>query len=94
VDQKIVLNRLKHGFMPHLGTFLTKIDANPDLYGPFWILTTLVFVVAAAGNFSRFIAGNTEVYFGFVPTAATLIYSLGFCTPVFLAFLMRLFGSE
>ncbi len=73
---------------------MSKISDNPDLYGPFWILTTLVFVVAAVGNFSRLMAGEKEFYFGFVPTAAALIYSFGLCTPVFLAFLLRLFGSD
>jgi hypothetical protein len=53
-----------------------------------------VFVVAAAGNFSRLIAGSNDFYFGFVPTAAGLIYSFGILTPIFLAFLMRFFGSE
>jgi hypothetical protein len=40
------------------------------------------------------IAGSNDFYFGFVPTAAGLIYSFGILTPIFLAFLMRFFGSE
>lgn len=38
------------------GDFFDHIGGNPDLYGPFWIASTLVFVSAAAGNTASYIA--------------------------------------
>jgi len=28
---------------------------NPDLWGPFWITTSIIFLLTAAGNFERYI---------------------------------------
>ena len=51
VDTADVLNRMKDSvvciFKPD---FLERIGDSPDLYGPFWIATTLVFLSAVAGN--------------------------------------------
>jgi hypothetical protein len=33
-------------------------ENNPDLYGPFWIYTTLIFLVAFSGNISNYISVN------------------------------------
>lgn len=38
------------------GDFFDHIGGNPDLYGPWWIASTLVFVSAAAGNTANYIA--------------------------------------
>jgi len=32
--------------------FLEVTKDKPDLYGPFWIFTTLIFLLTAAGNFA------------------------------------------
>lgn len=51
VDTADVLNRMKDSvvciFKPD---FLERVGDSPDLYGPFWIATTLVFLSAVAGN--------------------------------------------
>lgn len=33
---------------------------KPDLYGPFWITTTLAFMMAAFGNFARFLSSESD----------------------------------
>jgi len=38
------------------GDFLEYTGGNPDLYGPFWIASTLIFISAAAGNTASYIA--------------------------------------
>lgn len=38
------------------GDFFEHVGSTPDLYGPFWIASTLVFVSAAAGNTASYIA--------------------------------------
>ena len=41
---------------------LTKIRPNPDLYGPFWVSTTLVFTIAIAGNIESFFQNFESAY--------------------------------
>jgi len=55
VDTFQILGRIRRAAFPFLGTFYTDSDPNPDLYGPFWICTTLVFFMAAAGNFANYL---------------------------------------
>ena len=42
------------------GDFLDHIGGNPDLYGPFWIASTLIFTSAAAGNMASYIAHHSS----------------------------------
>ncbi|XP_015232066.1 PREDICTED: protein YIPF1 [Cyprinodon variegatus] len=61
---------------------------NPDLYGPFWICTTLVFVIAISGNVSNFLVhfGNPDFKytpeFRKVSIAATAIFSYAWLVPL------------
>jgi hypothetical protein len=41
---------------PFKPDFMEVTMTSPDLYGPFWVATTLVFVTAVAGNYAEFIA--------------------------------------
>ncbi|KAF7805123.1 protein YIPF1-like protein [Senna tora] len=56
VDTSDVLERIKDSFFPFRGTFNEKTASNPDLYGPFWICTTLIFVAASIGTFVTYVA--------------------------------------
>lgn len=51
---------------------------NPDVYGPFWIYTTLIFILAASGALTKFLAGNsTSAFFqDFVPISAGIVFKL------------------
>ncbi|XP_022747388.1 protein YIPF1 homolog [Durio zibethinus] len=60
VDTVDVLDRLKESLFPFRGTFTEKTSTNPDLYGPFWICTTLIFVAASIGTFVTYIAHKLE----------------------------------
>eukprot|EP00884_Botryococcus_braunii_P014287 jgi/Botrbrau1/2285/Bobra.101_2s0108.1 len=57
VDTMDVVLRMKDsliGVVKH--DFLEKVTDNADLYGPFWIATTLVFLSAVFGNLSNYIS--------------------------------------
>ncbi|KAH1138403.1 hypothetical protein GLYMA_10G154800v4 [Glycine max] len=56
VDTIDVLDRIKDSLYPFNGTFNEKTASHPDLYGPFWICTTLIFVAASIGTFVTYIA--------------------------------------
>ncbi|CAN1843320.1 Protein YIPF1 homolog [Linum perenne] len=56
VDTVDVLERIKDSLFPFNGSFNEKTADNPDLYGPFWICTTLIFVAASIGTIVTYIA--------------------------------------
>ena len=77
-----VLNRLLHAIIPFNYKFHELIQENPDIYGPFWIYTTLIFVIAAAGSITQIFSvlillkkDTTDVAFfqTFVPVAAAVV---------------------
>ncbi|KAK7277921.1 hypothetical protein RJT34_22940 [Clitoria ternatea] len=55
IDTAEVLDRIKDSLYPFSGSFNEKTANNPDLYGPFWICTTLIFVAASIGTFVTYI---------------------------------------
>lgn len=56
VDTVDVLERIRDSLLPYKGDFVEKVGHNPDIYGPFWICTTLIFVAAALGNFASYLS--------------------------------------
>jgi hypothetical protein len=40
--------------MPFKKEFIEKTKENPDFYGPFWILTTIIFLLSSTSNLSRY----------------------------------------
>ena len=68
--------RLVHSLIPFNPKFYDISTKNPDLYGPFWIYTTLIFVIAASGSLTKQLNGDSSDQFfqEFVPLAASLVY--------------------
>ncbi|KAG6426043.1 hypothetical protein SASPL_110257 [Salvia splendens] len=60
VDTADVLERIRDSLFPFNGTFSEKTANNPDLYGPFWICTTLIFVAASIGTFVTYVAHKVQ----------------------------------
>ncbi|XP_077217636.1 uncharacterized protein LOC143852013 [Tasmannia lanceolata] len=101
VDADIVLDRVKSSLNPIRGDFFAKIEGNPDLYGPFWISTTLVFMLAALGNCATYLMNKrnnqkTEWSFdvNYVKLAACIVYGYLLVVPVAFYFLLQYFGSN
>jgi len=59
VDTTDVVSRLRKAMTPFTTQFIEEVAPNPDLYGPFWVCTTLVFSMAAAGNFANWLGTDT-----------------------------------
>lgn len=55
VDTASVLQRCGAAIYPRQN-FLDVLDGNPDLYGPFWIATTVVFILFVGGTVSGYLA--------------------------------------
>lgn len=56
VDTRDVLTRCLAGLMPVGKPFFERVEGNPDLYGPFWVTTTILFLLGIASNFAEYIA--------------------------------------
>ena len=96
--------RLRCAFFPYKPEFFLIIGKNPDLWGPIWITSTLIFLLFAAGNFSNYLSSddkdNFEYEYSFVPVALITVklfnikvYGIGFITPILLVILFRIFGN-
>lgn len=60
VDTSDVLERIKESLFPWKGSFTEMIANSPDLYGPFWICTTLIFIAASMGTFVTYMAHKLQ----------------------------------
>ena len=78
--------------------FLDILDGNPDLYGPFWIATTVVFILFLTGTISQYLAENHDIHFEYsfklLSGAAGLIYGYTAFVPLGLWACLRWFGAE
>lgn len=93
VSQEEVVERIKLNFIPIRRDFIEKIRPNPDLYGPFWILTTLIFLLGSTSNLARYFFNweKTEYIFKLqlVRYGVVLVYSIGFGVPGLLYLILR-----
>ncbi|KAK3318353.1 hypothetical protein B0H66DRAFT_234176 [Apodospora peruviana] len=97
VDTSSVLSRCWSALYPR-ANFLDVLEGNPDLYGPFWIATTVVLILFLGGTISDYLAATGKEAFAYdfrlLSGAAGLIYGYTFVIPVILYLALRYFGSE
>lgn len=55
VDTSAVLQRCWAALFPR-ANFLDVLEGNPDLYGPFWIATTVIFILFLGGTISKYLS--------------------------------------
>ena len=55
VELNDIKQKLKGSLIPFNKSFYQSIEVNADLYGPFWIFTTIIFLISLIGNFSSYI---------------------------------------
>jgi len=86
-----VLQRIGRSLIPYPTTFFDSIQPNPDLYGPFWIASTVVFLLAATGNIALYLSkvtSNQTDQWSYdvnkLSYAAAAIYGYLFLMPLFL----------
>lgn len=53
---ELVIARTLNSFNPFSRTFFDIGGGIPELYGPFWILNTLIFSIALSINISKYIS--------------------------------------
>ena len=90
-----VKTRIISSFLPINNSFFDIAVDHPDLYGPFWIYTTLIYVIAAGGALSYYFTNSVNNYFqAFVPVAGTILYSFGFGFPFLMWLTLKIFKQE
>lgn len=62
VDTNQVLQRCWAALYPR-ANFLDVLEGNPDLYGPVWIATTVVFILFLGGTISKYLAETGSDHF-------------------------------
>ncbi len=100
VDTVQVLMRIKGSMLPRpRGFFFDLISQNPDLWGPFWISTTLIFAVAITGNLASYYAyhgpaGKWSYNFNHLTLAGSVVYSYVTVLPILLWLLLRYYDAS
>ena len=80
-------------------TYISTYLNPPDLYGPFWTLTTLIFSLylssSLGASIAKYLSTDNKPYeydFGLLSLAVTLVYSYGLALPVVLWLALRYLG--
>jgi hypothetical protein len=98
VSTKSVIKRLLLSLIPFNKKFFNEFNEKPDLYGPFWVITTLIATLFISSNVARFInwPKDTDFYYSFstVPVAASVLYGVGFGMPALIKTMLNLYGSS
>uniref|UniRef100_A0A1A7WS60 Protein YIPF n=1 Tax=Iconisemion striatum TaxID=60296 RepID=A0A1A7WS60_9TELE len=90
VETHHVKERIIGSMLPWPGKNFIRVylRKNPDLYGPFWICTTLVFACAISGNISTFLQNFENSGYKYtsefqkVTIAATAIFTYAWLVPL------------
>jgi len=78
--------------IPFNRKFYESYHEKPDLYGPFWILTSLIVTLFISGNIARYAALGEEMFtysFSMIPVASTVIYGVGFGLPAVIKLVVK-----
>jgi hypothetical protein len=97
VDTNQILARCRAALYPRQN-FLDVLEGNPDLYGPFWIATTVVVILFLTGTINQYLASTGKEHFAYdfrlLSGAAGLIYGYTLFIPLGLWGVLKWFGSE
>ncbi len=102
LDAGDVAARLRQVARPWEGRFFEVLGGRPDLYGPFWLCATLVFLMAATANLSSFVAHAAapdatalpewEQDLDVLPLATVTVFSFAAAMPLVCALSLRVLG--
>ncbi len=101
VNTTTVLHRCRAALLPFLPRnppFLDTLDGNPDLYGPFWIATTVVVILFLTGTISQYLSRQDKGHFAYdfklLSGAAGLVYGYTAFVPAGLWAVLKWFGAQ
>jgi len=92
-----IKKRMIGSLLPFNQKFYQSYVNKPDLYGPFWIIWTLVVVLTISGNFSRYLMfddpDDFTYNFNIVPVSMGILFGVCIGIPVLLKFIIAAFGE-
>lgn len=84
--------------MPFNQKFYGLYQKKPDLYGPFWILATLVVILTISGNLSRYLETDDKTKFSYtfniVPISISVLFGIVIGLPLGLRLFVKFFGDK
>jgi hypothetical protein len=57
-----IKSKLISSIIPFNKNFSKEVETQPDLYGPFWLYTTLIIVLVVTSNFARYLTVSKLQY--------------------------------
>lgn len=98
VDTSDVIERIIDSLFPFRGSFNEKTADRPDLYGPFWICSTLIFVAASIGTFVTYLSHKLQKKewnydINLVTWSAGLFYGYVTIVPIGLYLILKYFSA-
>lgn len=73
VTQNEIFDRVLTAVNPAKMALGDQVKVKPELYGPFWISSTIIFCLFAFGNLSSYLVGGTYNY-EFISSASSMMY--------------------
>ena len=92
VDTEIVLARINLCLIPFKAD--SFYQEKPDLYGPIWISSTLIFILNIISHVSLLMEGQEQFDFGNLLLSTALIYLLVFGLPLLVQFIVSFSDSN
>jgi hypothetical protein len=100
IDTQTVLKRCYTTLIPTEARTYISVHLNPpDLYGPFWTLTTLIFTLflssSLGASIAKYLSSDKVPYdynFQLLSIAVTMVYAYGLAVPVLLWLALRYMG--
>lgn len=92
--------RVGLAMIPFSQKFMTDYNQKPDLYGPFWVLTTLICTLFISSNLYCYIIFDEKaseskgLTYKTIPTAAAVIYGIGIGLPLLMKLLLNFYGIQ
>lgn len=98
IDTKDLFARMWAAIYPRT-MFFDVLDGNPDLYGPFWILTTVIVVLFVSSTVAGYVASHAsgaayQYDFSLLSAAAAMMYGYSTLIPLGLWFALRWYRCE
>jgi len=84
VTTALILTRLTTAMLAHRSEDFFE-GMTPDLYAPYWIITTLICVLTVSGNTANYISlgpNNFNAHLSLLASSVSLVYSLALVVPL------------
>ena len=92
VTTQDVVQRLLFSLIPFSSKLEREIGERPDFYGPFWIYTSLIFLLTFSENMHNYLKDGADQFkynFNNVSPAFVTVYWVGFGVPMIIGCLMK-----